>query len=218
MKTRPLSHRSHKGFTLIEILTVITIIGMLAALSFAGIQIANNKAAKKNTVARINGLQLCVESYKLDNGEYPEALGMEDTTNVKNTSYRVGGARMLYQVATGDGNSAIKGGDAASNGVPGSTGQIYWDEVIAPTAQERDAKKKPKAMVEVHEDGSYFMIDGWRKPLQYVKSLKDRNKRISNIDLVHSDGDYEIWSYGKLTAPTEDPESQKEWITSWGQE
>ncbi len=214
MQLRPL-HALPKGFTLIEVMTVITIIGMLAALSFGGFKLANDKSAKKNTISRIAGLQLGLESYKTDNGEYPEALGQEDTTTVKDVSYNVGGARMLYQVMTGDGDTAIKGGGTASNGTLGSSGRIYWEEVTPPTQKEIEAKKR-KPMVDMHEDGTYFMIDGWRKPFQYIKALKDRNKRISNEDLVHSNGDYEIWSYGKLEQPSEEPEAQKEWITSWG--
>lgn len=216
MKTR-LLHRIPKGFTLIEVMTVITIIGMLAALGFGGFRIAQDKAAKKNTVARLQGLQLAIESYKLDNGEYPEALSGEDTTTVKDAQWKVGGARLLYQVATGDGNSAIKGGGVASVGEPGSVGKIYWEEVTPPTQKEIENKKR-KSMVDVGEDGTYYIIDGWRKPFQYIKALKDRNKRISNIDLVHSNADYEIWSYGKLEQPLDDEVSQKEWIASWGTE
>ena len=214
MKTRSL-HSRPQGFTLIEILTVITIIGLLSALGFGGYQVAMTKSATKNTLARLAGLQLGIEGYKGDNGEYPEALGLEDTTEVGKASYKVGGARMLYQVVTGDGNSAIKGGGSASTGISGSTGQVYWDEVTAPTAKDVENKKK-KPMVDQAQDGTYYMIDGWRKPFQYVKALKDRNKRISNEDMVHSDADYEIWSYGKLDMPKEDPISQKEWIASWG--
>lgn len=214
MKTRSFPPPA-KAFTLIEVLTVITIIGLLGALGFAGYQVALNKGAQKQTLARLNGLQLGVESYKLDNGEYPESIGGEKTTTVKGQAYNVGGAIMLYQVVTGDGDSAIKGGGVPSIGTPGSTGKIYWDEISPPTKKDIE-KKKSKPAVAVSEDESYFVIDGWRKPFQYIKSLKDRNKRISNIDLVHSDADYEIWSYGKLEGPLEDPESQKEWIASWG--
>lgn len=214
MNTRSLPS-FRKGFTLIEILTVITIIGLLSALGFGGYQVAMTKSATKNTQARMAGLQVGIEGYKTDNGEYPEPLGQEDTTDIGNVSYKIGGARMLYQVMTGDGNSAIKGGGIASTGVSRSSGKIYWEEVTAPTAKEVENKKK-KAMVDQAVDGSYFMIDGWRKPFQFVKAIKDRNKRISNRDLMHSDADYEIWSYGKLEAPDDSPQSQQEWIASWG--
>jgi prepilin-type N-terminal cleavage/methylation domain-containing protein len=214
MKTRTL-HRRTQGFTLIEILTVITIIGLLAALGFGGYSVALTKSATKNTFARLAGLKLGIEAYKIDNGEYPEALAQQDTTDIKGASFNVGGARMLYQIMTGDGNNGIKGGGTASTGVPGSTGMIYWPEVVPPSQKEIEDKKK-KSMVDVAGDGSFFIVDGWRKPFQYVKALKDRNRRISNLDLVHSDADYEIWSYGKLETPADDPVSQQEWITSWG--
>ena len=48
MKSRILP-RHPQGFTLIEILTVMTIIGMLAALGFGGYRVAMNKSAAKNT-------------------------------------------------------------------------------------------------------------------------------------------------------------------------
>jgi prepilin-type N-terminal cleavage/methylation domain-containing protein len=213
MKTRllPLSRR---GFTLIEIMTVITIITMLTALTFVGIRSAQTKAAKKNTVARISGLVDGLASYKNDNGEYPESVG-DETVTVNNTAFKVGGARMLYQVVTGDGNSGIRGGGTPSTGNPGSTGKVYWDEVTPPTEADIAAKRR-KPMVDKGEDGSFYMIDGWRKPFQYLKMIKDRNKRISNLDQVHSDGDYEIWSYGELKTAAEDSQSQREWIASWG--
>ncbi len=214
MKSRLLASPK-RGFTLIEILTVITIIALLAALGFGGYQMALSKSATKDTLARLNALQLGVEGYKLDNGEYPEPLSSEASTEIGTATWSTGGAQMLYQVVTGDGNNTIKGGGIPSTAIPGSSGKIYWEEVTVPTAKDVENKKK-KRLVDVGPDGSYFMIDGWRKPFQYVKALKDRNKRISNEDLVHSDADYEIWSYGKLDAPNDDPESQKEWIASWG--
>jgi len=46
----------------------------------------------------------------------------------------------------------------------------------------------------------------------------DRNKRISNVDDMHSTSDFEIWSFGPLTSPLTDPKSQKDWISSWSNE
>ncbi len=215
MKTRPLISQG-KAFTLIEILTVITIIALLGAMGFGGYKVALEKAAKKNTLARLSALQLGVESYKVDNGEYPEPLGAKETTDIKGVPYIVGGAKMLYQVVTADGDSSIKGGGIESNGTPGSSGgKVYWDEVTPPTPKEIE-NNKPKPLVNRADDGGFYMIDGWRKPFQYVKALKNRNKEIANPDEVHSEADYEIWSYGVLKTPLDDPESQKEWISSWG--
>ena len=216
MKNR-LPHHVTKGFTLIEILTVITIIAMLAALGFGGFKAVNDKAARRGTTTRLSALKLKIEEFKIDNGEYPKAPSTEDKTEVKGTSWPAGGARLLYQVVTGDGDNAIEGGGTSSTGVLGSSGKVYWDEVVPPTAKEIQ-NKKPKPMVAVTDSGSYYMIDGYRKPFQYVKAIKDRNRRTSNVDELHSTADFEIWSFGTLDAPLTDPQSQKEWITSWGNE
>lgn len=216
MKSK-LLHRAPQGFTLIEVLTVITIIGMLAAMGFGGYQIAQEKAAKKNTLTRLKALELGVESFKIDNGEYPASPSANGTTMVKDVSWNVAGAQLLYQVVTGDGNDKMLGGTEPSAGTPGSAGKVYWDEVVPPTTQEI-TNKKNKQLVSVADDGAFYVIDGWRKPFQYVKAIKNRNKEVANPDELHSDGDYEIWSYGKLDKPSDDFESQKEWITSWGTE
>lgn len=215
MKILPSIRRRPKAFTLVEILTVITIIAMLAAIGFGGFRVAINKSNSRNTTARITAMQSNLEGYKNDAGEYPEPMNKDSTVNIKDQTYTSGGAEMLYQVMSGDGNNAIKGGTDASTGAPGSAGKVYWEDIVPPSSTEIE-QKKSKPYVAASEGGAFYLIDGWRKPFQYLKALKNRNKIIANADEMHSDGDYEIWSYGALTKPLEDDESQKEWITSWG--
>lgn len=207
--------RRTQAFTLVEILTVITIIAILAAIGFGGFRVAINKSNGRKTLATLQALQSNMEGYKNDAGEYPEPMNKDSTADIKNQSYKSGGGEMLYQIMSGDGDSAIKGGKDPSTGLAGSTGKVYWEEIVAPTPKEVEDKKS-KPYVGVVDGTSYFLIDGWRKPIQYLKAIKDRNKRISNADEMHSDADYEIWSYGDLDKPLEDEESQKQWITSWG--
>lgn len=207
--------RRIRAFTLVEILTVITIIAILAAIGIGGFSVAIEKSRGRKTLSMLAALKNNMEGYKNDAGEFPSPTNQDVTTEVKGKPFKSGGAIMLYQIMSGDGDDGIFGGAKPSTGVPGSAAKIYWDEVVPPTKQET-TDKKDKPMVGGGIDTGFFLIDGWRKPFQYTKAVKNRNKQTVNVDELHSDGDYEIFSYGPLKEALDDPEAQKEWITSWG--
>lgn len=63
-----------KAFTLLEVLMVIVILGVLAALivpNFVGTQLG---AERNATAAQIKGLDNDIERFRLDCGRYPESL------------------------------------------------------------------------------------------------------------------------------------------------
>ena len=60
-----------RGFTLIEILVVITIIGILAALIVPRIMDRPDQARATAARADVNAIMSALKLYKLDNGVYP---------------------------------------------------------------------------------------------------------------------------------------------------
>ncbi len=67
MNTRNL----RKGFTLIEILVVISIIGILSAVLYANFVQARQEAKNKAMQSELKETQLAIELYKAQNGQYP---------------------------------------------------------------------------------------------------------------------------------------------------
>lgn len=61
------------GFTLIEILVVITIIGILSSILYASFGGARNEARNKSIQAELKEVQLALELYKAQYGRYPDA-------------------------------------------------------------------------------------------------------------------------------------------------
>lgn len=65
---------SRKGFTLIEVLVVISIIGILSAIIYANFGEARVEAKNKAFKSELKEVQLALEVYKSQNGKYPTAL------------------------------------------------------------------------------------------------------------------------------------------------
>jgi len=68
----PKSHpASRRGFTLVEMLVVIGIIAVLAALLLPAVMYAVNAARRAAIVLEVNQLNDAIEAYKKDKGDYP---------------------------------------------------------------------------------------------------------------------------------------------------
>jgi general secretion pathway protein G len=62
---------SERGFTLIEIMVVIIILGILASYVAVRLTGQTEEARRTQAVVQIQGLETALELYKLDNGSYP---------------------------------------------------------------------------------------------------------------------------------------------------
>jgi general secretion pathway protein G len=78
---RKLTHSSsQRGFTLIEILVVMAIIGMLAVMVAPNLFRQQAGAMRDAALSQISSLETALDSYRLDMNQYPDSLSelMED--------------------------------------------------------------------------------------------------------------------------------------------
>ncbi|MCS6191610.1 MULTISPECIES: type II secretion system major pseudopilin GspG [Shewanella] len=63
-----------RGFTLIELLIVIVIIGLLASLVAPAMFSKVSSSQRKTAEAQMQMFQTALDTYRLDNGDYPDSL------------------------------------------------------------------------------------------------------------------------------------------------
>jgi prepilin-type N-terminal cleavage/methylation domain-containing protein len=191
MKT-PRLNSARAAFTLIELLIVVTIIALLFALTVGGFSYAQRSAARSKTAATIKAVQSALERYNTEFGEYPEPANPGDTISLRDKTYTVAGAAMLYQAMSGDGFDAIK-----ITAPPANAGPSQSDGNIDPNeAKNIMLTDMPKEVWRI-QDGRYFMIDGFGNPLQYIRAAPQNLTGAAAVSPTTINTNYDIWSYGE---------------------
>lgn len=72
--------RINRGFTIVELMVVVTVIAILATIVYSSIGAASPKARNAERQADIRNLQTAIEQYKQKNGQYP-AMGCVPGSN-----------------------------------------------------------------------------------------------------------------------------------------
>lgn len=100
--------RSHRAFTLIEMLVVMAVIALLAAIILSVNGLVQSKAARARAEVEIKALGAGCDSYKADNGSYPQNTAATDAldprANGSPTSYNAS-SLFLYKELSGDQNA-----------------------------------------------------------------------------------------------------------------
>mgnify|MGYP001591805551 CR=1 FL=1 len=73
-KREKLMSRRRSGFTLIEILLVVVIIGILAGIGIPALGGKSEKAKFAQAQGNINMLSMAIREYEIMNGDYPSSL------------------------------------------------------------------------------------------------------------------------------------------------
>ncbi|PWI32964.1 type II secretion system protein GspG [Vibrio albus] len=112
------SYKKQSGFTLLEVMVVIVILGILASLVVPNLLGNKEKADQQKAISDISALEQALDMYKLDNSVYPttdqglEALVSKPAGNPEPRNYRDGGyIKRLPQDAWGNEYQYMSPGD-----------------------------------------------------------------------------------------------------------
>ncbi|WP_413113147.1 type II secretion system major pseudopilin GspG [Thaumasiovibrio sp. DFM-14] len=92
-----MQRRKQRGFTLLEVMVVIVILGVLASMVVPNLLGNKEKADQQKVVTDISALESALDMYRLDNSVYPttdqglEALVSKPASSPEPRNYRDGG-------------------------------------------------------------------------------------------------------------------------------
>jgi prepilin-type N-terminal cleavage/methylation domain-containing protein len=224
MKLAQFRFHLRRGFTLVEMLIVITIIALLAGLTMGAYTYAIRSSKRRLTTGTFEAVKSALEQYNTEFGEYPESANSGQMTEIlPGKNYDTGGAACLYQALSGDGYDQIKGVAGTGNESSGtSDGKVEGDEV-----KNIMLKEMPQSMY-VKRGSTFLLVDGFGRPFQYVKAAPANTTSggtgSSNQDKVETiNSTYDLWSYAEdetnITKQSsdalKDPKIAIKWIKNW---
>ncbi len=176
MKTNPRSGRA--AFSLIELMTVIAIIVILAGLVIGGMGYAQDLQAKKKALVQIHLMSKALEEYKLDNGSYP-ATADSKAKDTFNSSILF--TALYYE------------GELAPKQTPPGTQKIYIPEL--------EPANNKQGWTSGTASTSTKIMDPWGVEYRYRSarnsSPPDPTDPTKNVNTYTWNPDFDLWSSGK---------------------
>ena len=214
-----IEHSSKSGFTLIEMLTVMAVIAVLASLVVGVNAFVQRKAAVVRAEGEIKTMVAACENYKADAGDYPrDVKGKASVTDEldpridgdpTSEKYRKA-SLLLYKELSGD-----KDADGKAKEKPYC--EFRNDQLLKNSAGEIKFIKDPFGNSYGYSTAGKQLEEKYREDL-----LKDPSKsRPSGSDLRGFSPSFDLWSTGGVITKTGASGSnslnaeRKRWVKNW---
>jgi hypothetical protein len=199
---------------------VLSSVGFFAVIPTNVFRVGGGESSSRNrTTAAHGAIRTAPERYKEKFGDYPTPTNPDETGSFDGKTLRTGGAHMLYQAMTGDGNCAFIIVPAPPAGVRESDGrldQTEEDRVLGASTLPKGVVFPPHVPADTMRPR--FIVDGWGRPFQYIKADPHpaKNKAINPT--------CDLWSYGPKVGSVSPPDSVEarrdekatgSWLVNW---
>ena len=208
-----MKRKTPHGFTLIEMITVVAIIIVLAGLVIGVAGYANKKAAAERAFGEIKGMTGGCENYKVDYGSFPQTL----ETDTLDPRIDVSPLSQKYQKASLDLYSALSG-DYEPAGSPdfkpesGNKSYYPLERTKLSTVKAADGAvqkvtgiQDPFGMIYGYSTAAAKEEAEYRKEAQINPNKPRQNKKIG------FNPTFDLWSTAGATTPA----GQVKWVKNW---
>jgi prepilin-type N-terminal cleavage/methylation domain-containing protein len=235
-----ISHPRSRAFTLVEMLIVVAIISMLAALTMGGYTYAMRSSKRRVTTGTFETIKLALDRYNSEFGEFPQPASNNQMVQFApgTAVYDTSGAACLYQALSGDGYDQISGVTSASNssaGGGGGGGGSSDGKVEGTTEIKNKMFVDMPQTIFTRKGSTYILIDGFGHPFQYLKAAAPTTTTGTTGSSGSSSGGsggsqattinstYDLWSYSedeqnttkKSVDTLTDVNLAVKWIKNW---
>lgn len=133
-------HKNHNGFTLVELLVVMGIILILVSLGVPAVNSARNKAKDMEVKVGCNTIQTKLEQFAVDNGGYPGAQYISDSSgNILAGPGVIGGLPTYTSATDAHKDFYVPKDNNSSRGLSGLSGDPVYFTDGSPNPQQLDA-------------------------------------------------------------------------------
>jgi prepilin-type N-terminal cleavage/methylation domain-containing protein len=208
---RPAPH----GFTLVEMITVVAVIIVLAGLIISVSGFVNQKANRTKAEGEMKAIAIALDRYKEDNGTYPKTKNTDKLDPRLDASPTAG----RYASANIDLYSALSGDFEPTNqpdGKPEKDNRIYFSFPRGQLNFTKDNKGNPSTI--------RYISDPWGNPYGYSTAAADMEAEYRQdvkknptakrpADLKGFNPTFDMWSTAGATTVAQ----KSKWVRNWAE-
>ena len=211
------------GFTLVELLTVMAIIMILAGLVLGTSGYVQKKGARARAEAEIAALSAALESYKADNGIYPRGPAVATTVGTTNIAANAtdgldarasGNPTAINYITTSLYLYSQLSGDTNGTGQPGSGARVYME---FKTGKLLPSTTQSTGMLNVTTDSNAkivavnYVVDPFGYSYGYSTAYQGDISAGTNPPTHGYNPTFYLWSTGGQTSST----GSGQWLKNW---
>jgi prepilin-type N-terminal cleavage/methylation domain-containing protein len=211
--------RRDRGFTLIEMLTVMLIIAILASLILGVNALVQNKAARSRAEGEIHTLSMGCENYKVDNGTYPRTGDTDALSPREDGNPASGDGAKKYQDASKDLYKALSGDTSPKDPDFKPDEKIYLPDFFKPNvlAAKKDGDGKIIEVKYIQDPfgQSYgYSTAGAQEEEDFLKQLRKKPDTSRPASRRGYNPTFDLWSTGGSTGGVT-AKDQGKWVKNW---